>query len=246
MVVDLKDQDPDDAFSSVPYEKGFVFLYTLEKVVTQKKFDGFVSHYFSRFARKSLDSFEFKEAILSFFAHDAEAAQKLADIDWDVWFFKPGFPPKPDYDTSLVDIVYSLADKWEARGPNFVPAPEDIKGLTANQLVVFLERVATFEQFTAKDSQTMDAVYRFSSRQNVEITSRYFRVAMQANDSTANQPTAELLGKVGRMKFVRPLYRSLEKADRDLALKTFEKHKNFYHPICRQLVQQQLYGTKAS
>ena len=250
MVVDLKDQDPDDAFSSVPYEKGFVFLYHLENLIGKSKFDEFISHYFSRFARKSLDSVQFKEAMLSFFAGDEEAAQSLADLDWDAWFYEPGYPPKPDYDTSLVDIVYSLADKWETRArgkSDFIPSGEDIKGLSANQLVVFLERVATFEQsISAEDSRTMDAAYGFSSRQNVEITSRYFRVAMQAKDATVNQPTAELLGKVGRMKFVRPLYRYLEKADRDLALKTFEKHKNFYHPICRQLVQQQLYGTKSS
>ena len=144
--------------------------------------------------------------------------------------------------------MYSLADQWEARArqkSDFAPSREDIKGLSANQLVVFLERVATFEtSIRAEDSQAMDAAYSFSSKQNVEITSRYFRVAMQAQDSTVNQPTAELLGKVGRMKFVRPLYRYLEKADRDLALKTFEKNESFYHPICRQLVKQQLYGTK--
>ena len=29
----LKDVDPDDAFSSVPYEKGFNFLYFLETLV---------------------------------------------------------------------------------------------------------------------------------------------------------------------------------------------------------------------
>ena len=57
-------------------------------------------------------------------------------------------------------------------------------------------------------------------------------------------PTAELLGKVGRMKFVRPLYRLLEKCDRDLAVKTFEKNKDFYHPICRQIVEKDLFGEK--
>ncbi|MCJ1328022.1 hypothetical protein MMC10_004697 [Thelotrema lepadinum] len=248
MVVDLKEQDPDDSFSSVPYEKGFVFLYHLENLVGKSKFDEFISHYFSTFAQKSLDSFEFKETILSFFAHDKETSKRLVDLDWDAWYYRPGYPPKPEYDTSLVDVVYSLADQWEARArqkSDFAPSREDIKGLSANQLVVFLERVATFEtSIRAEDSQAMDAAYSFSSKQNVEITSRYFRVAMQAQDSTVNQPTAELLGKVGRMKFVRPLYRYLEKADRDLALKTFEKNESFYHPICRQLVKQQLYGTK--
>ena len=33
LVVDLKDTDPDDAFSSIPYEKGSCFLYYLEKIL---------------------------------------------------------------------------------------------------------------------------------------------------------------------------------------------------------------------
>ena len=97
MVVDLKEQDPDDSFSSVPYEKGFVFLYHLENLVGKSKFDEFISHYFSTFAQKSLDSFEFKETILSFFAHDKETSKRLVDLDWDAWYYRPGYPPKPEY-----------------------------------------------------------------------------------------------------------------------------------------------------
>lgn len=33
LVPDLKGVDPDDAFSSVPYEKGFTLLYYLENLV---------------------------------------------------------------------------------------------------------------------------------------------------------------------------------------------------------------------
>jgi leukotriene-A4 hydrolase len=34
----------------------------------------------------------------------------------------------------------------------------------------------------------------------------------------------------------------LNEADRDLAVKTFEKNKDFYHPICRQMVEKDLFG----
>lgn len=44
LVVDLKGKDPDDAFSSVPYEKGFTFLYYLEKLVGKEKWDKFIPH----------------------------------------------------------------------------------------------------------------------------------------------------------------------------------------------------------
>ena len=248
LIPNLKGRDPDDAFSSVPYEKGFVFLYHLENLLGKSKFDKFMSHYFATFARRSLDSFEFKEALLSFFNHDTEDLEKLKAIDWDSWFFRAGYPPKPDYDTSLADVVYSLADRWEARAKGdsrFEPSSEDIDGLSANQIVVFLERVEAFEpSITAEDSKLMDTKYHFTHRHNVEITARYFRVALRAKDLEVKRPATQLLGMVGRMKFVRPLYRVLERLDRSLALETFEKNRDFYHPICRQMVKQDLYGKK--
>lgn len=36
LVIDLKGKDPDDAFSSIPYEKDFTFLYHLEKLLARK------------------------------------------------------------------------------------------------------------------------------------------------------------------------------------------------------------------
>jgi len=40
------------------------------------------------------------------------------------------------------------------------------------------------------------------------------------------------------------LFRDLNEADRELAVKTFEKNEMFYHPICRQMVKQDLFGKK--
>lgn len=42
------------------------------------------------------------------------------------------------------------------------------------------------------------------------------------------------------MKYVRPLFRELGKADRELALRTFERNRDFYHPICRAMVEKDL------
>lgn len=37
-------------------------------------------------------------------------------------------------------------------------------------------------------------------------------------------------------------YRLLDEADRALAVETFEKNKDFYHPICKNLVEKDLFG----
>lgn len=44
LVIDLKDKDPDDAFSSVPYEKGFTFLYFLDRLLGREKWNKFIPY----------------------------------------------------------------------------------------------------------------------------------------------------------------------------------------------------------
>lgn len=204
MVIDLKGKDPDDAFSSMPYEKGYTFLSHLEAQITRDKWNQYIPHYFTTFARRSLDSYDFKANLLSFFASDPSASKALNDVDWDSWFYSPGLPPKPNFDTSLVDVCYDLASKWET--PDFEPREQDIKGWSANQVVVFLDTVQAFPNALDKRAtQSMGATYGFRKSQNVEVVSRYYQAALRAKDETVYEPTAQLLGSVGRMKFVRPL-----------------------------------------
>ena len=44
LVTNLKNVDPDDCFSTIPYEKGFTFLYSLEKLIGKEKWDKFIPH----------------------------------------------------------------------------------------------------------------------------------------------------------------------------------------------------------
>ena len=244
LVIDLKGKDPDDAFSSIPYEKGFTFLFHLENVLGRATFDKFIPHYFGTFARKSLDSFEFKQCLVDFFASDAAASKKLADLDWDAWFYTPGFPPKPAFDTSMADVCYALAAKWEARAKGsdvFEPSGADIKGWSSTQVVVLLDACEGFETpLRTTDTQAMGVAYGLATTKNVELSSRFLRLGLQSGDTAAKAPTATLLGEVGRMKFVRPLYRALKGVDPAFAQATFKKNEAFYHPICAQMVRKDL------
>jgi leukotriene-A4 hydrolase len=224
LVTDLKGKDPDDAFSSIPYEKGFNFLYHLETLVGKDKFDRFIPHvgpdpplvwcssliffqYFTKFKGKSLDSYEFKATILDFFHSDPNVAKLLNDLDWDTWFYAPGLPPKPRFDTSLVDVVYELSRKWQSLpDSSFEPQPSDIQGLAANQIVVFLEQILLLERpLTPKLSKVLGEVYGLAKSENIEVANLYFQVGLRAGDENVYAPTVDLLGRIGRMKFVRPL-----------------------------------------
>ena len=91
----------------------------------------------------------------------------------------------------------------------------------------------------------MGYLYALKSTKNVEVSSRYYQVAMAAGDDSVKGFVTELLGTVGRMKFVRPLYKGLVKMGAvEEAVETFEKNKDFYHPICRQMIVKIIFGEK--
>ncbi len=252
LIVDLKGKDPDDAFSSIPYEKGFIFLYYIEKLIGKEQFDNFIPHYFTVWKGKSLDSYDFKATLLSFFEKNATVTKKLEEIDWDTWFYKPGYPIwKPEFDTSLVDGPLKLAMEWEkftrtpdGQDPGFGPVWTDVKDFSANQIVVFLEQVLLFEKpLPVPHASYMGFIYNLKDTNNVEVSGRYFQIEMIAGDSSIIPFVKEMLGRVGRMKFVRPLYRGLVKMGAvDEAIECFEKNKDFYHPICRQMIVREIFG----
>ncbi|XWW92761.1 hypothetical protein V2A60_000687 [Cordyceps javanica] len=240
LIISHKNVDPEDVYSTVAYEKGFHFLYYLDRLVGRDNFDKFIPHYFTKWAGKSLDSFEFKQTFLDFFngLGDESLKQKISAIDWEDKLYSPGLPPKPNFDTTLAKQCYDLADQW--KDSSFEPSRKDIEGLTANQLQVFLGAVQERKSLSAERAQKMGAVYDFISSENVEVLAAYYRIALEANDPTCVYGVAELLGRVGRMKFVRPLFRALNDVNRGLALETFAKNKDFYHPICRGMVEKDL------
>lgn len=260
LVVDLQQgQDPDDAFSTVPYEKGFNLLFHIEQVLGGvEAFEPFIPYYFNKFKKQSLDTYQFKDTLFEFFK---DRTKLLNQIDWDTWFFSPGMPPvKPKFDTSLVDNVYELSDKWV---DSILNAPSDaskkyfedkfslndLKDWNSQQYLVLLDSLTDStkiekwsEPVPSQAVKALGEIYKFSSSANPEVISRWYKIAVKARlgHESTYKPLADWLGTVGRMKFVRPGFRELNKVDKDLAVATFKKNEMFYHPICRSLVAKDL------
>ncbi|GAP85835.2 putative leukotriene A-4 hydrolase [Rosellinia necatrix] len=229
LIISHKGVDPEDAFSSVPYEKGFHFLYYLDRLVGREHFDKFIPHYFRTWARKSLDSFQFKQTFLDFFENygNSEIKEKIAQIPWEERFYTPGLPPKPEFNTEYVDSCLALAEKWKQA--DYQPSANDLESFTANQTLVFLQAVEDFSSpLNAERSHLLGTTYNISSSKNVELKAAYYLIALKAGDRSELSGVVDLLSSVGRMKYVRPIYRKLNVLDRDLAVKTFETNKDFY------------------
>eukprot|EP00049_Salpingoeca_infusionum_P027443 m.32349 g.32349 ORF g.32349 m.32349 type:complete len:617 (-) comp9510_c0_seq1:1182-3032(-) len=217
--------DPDDAFSSVPYEKGSNFLYYIESLVGGAEvMNEFLKAYIQKFAHMSITTQDFQQFVETYFADKKEA---LAKIDWNAWYTTPGMPIIANkFDDSLAVEAKSLATR--------ILSSDDFAWLTAAafttfsalQMQLFLD-VLIDGKPTVAMIDALQAVYDFNNATNAEIRFRWQRLCLKAGDSRIFPAVAAFVVEQGRMKFVRPLYRDLFKTagGKDLAVATFTQNR---------------------
>ncbi|KAI3426280.1 hypothetical protein D9Q98_008653 [Chlorella vulgaris] len=240
--------DPDDAFSSIPYEKGFALIHYLQQLVGgSAAFEPFFKAYIEHFSGTPLTSEDFR----SFFEDYFKSNEAIKQIDWDTWLYKTGMPPvKCEYDESLGKAAYDLAKRWHtadvmgigSSGPSGASAA-DIEGWSSTQVVAFLDKLAelrAMQPLHPSITRRMNELYDLDSRHNSEIRSAWFQLCINAGDDAVLPGVEAFLQEQGRMKFLRPLYRALNNSKsgtaKKAAVETFERNKRSYHPIAAKMV----------
>ena len=241
LVLPIGDQDPDDSYSSVAYEKGFNLLMALERRVGKKKFEAFFQVYIKEYASKTLTSEDFRDFFLKHF----QGNEAINDIDWESWYYKPGMPPEdPKFDRTLAEASEKLAEAWidVDRKGSAIPTA-DIQSWSSDQITCLLDALqtqttSTQQTLRCKTLQAMDDAYGFGTSQNAEILFRFCQLSIASEDDRMLPVVLKFVTSQGRMKYVRPLYRALyaSKMGKQLAVTAFLQNKNFYHPICAKMV----------
>jgi leukotriene-A4 hydrolase len=241
LVPNIDGIDPDDAFSSIPYEKGFTLLDFLASVVGRGEFAEFLKQYVARFGGKTLTSDEFKAFFLDKFA--AKSAVIAAKVDWNAWFHQPGMPPVlPTLDLSLSAAVTELAAAWhafDAKG-GAEPAANAGKDFIAGQVMLFLDELIDHAPLKHATLAKIDAAFALGASGNTEIRFRFYMLGLASDYEPVIDGAINLATTQGRMKFTRPLYRELAKKHRERAVSTFKTHWRTYHPICSKMVTKDL------
>ncbi|KAJ1654372.1 Leucyl aminopeptidase yscIV [Dispira simplex] len=253
LIPDLKGEDPDDAFSTVPYEKGFNLLFYLENHLGGPQiFEPYMKAYIREFSGQSIDTAQWKDFLyrymLDYHPEGTDKAKELlSQVDWDKWFYGRGMPPViPNFDQTLLQACEELARRWnEAREhTDKLPfSPDDLADFTTDQKSVFLEIIRDFEPFPHTLIETMQDIYQLKDVRNSEIRFRWQMVCLKARYTPVFPRVVEFVLEQGRMKFVRPLYRSLHGSTPEgakLAQDTFKQHREFYHPIAAAQLEKDL------
>lgn len=97
----LDNTDPMDAYSTVPYEKGYVFIKYLQELIGIDNFYIFLRALINKYKYKCIDYTHVMECYIEevnkLFSED-KAEAILTQIDWYEWIFSTGLPlEKPLY-----------------------------------------------------------------------------------------------------------------------------------------------------
>ncbi|XP_064899430.1 leukotriene A-4 hydrolase isoform X2 [Columba livia] len=239
LIPNLHGVDPDAAYSSVPYEKGFALLFHLEQLLGGPDvFTGFLKAYIQQFAYKSIITEDWKKFLYSYFKDKVDVLDK---VDWNAWFHAPGMPPvKPMYDTTLSNACVALSQRWiqakECDLGSFSSA--DLKEMSSHQLIEFLAQLLLEAPLPVSHVKRMQEVYDFNAINNSEIRFRWLRLCIRSKWEEAIPLALKMATDQGRMKFTRPLFRELYNFDksRDLAVKAYLEHRASMHPVTSMLV----------
>jgi leukotriene-A4 hydrolase len=226
---ELRGVDPDDAFSSVPYEKGSRFLALLERTAGRPAFDRFIRDYIDRFRFTSITSEEF----MAFVEEKLPGVPARAQADR--WLGGPGLPDNaPVFRSQRLEELTALAEKWAA-GER--PSKEQVAGWNPSEMLIYLQHLPRRLDTAACDY--LDRTLSLTGRGNYEILVEWLTIAAGSDYEPVFTRVREVLTRVGRMKYLRPLYGALGKHPRTRALarEIFAAASPGYHGVARRVVE---------
>ena len=231
--INLDGRDPDEGSTRVPYEKGALFLKTLERATGRPRFDKFLNSYFEHFAFQSISTADAVNYIQrELLGDDPKVAESLQLREW---IHEPGLPATAEVpQSSALEAVEEKAAAWIAgtlRTESLVPM-----NWGTQELLHFLDvlpRVIGVERM-----RELDAQFGFSRSRNSEILQRWLLLAVRNGYAPADEALRTFLLTVGRRKYIKPIYEELvhSAGGRSRAQAIYAEARPRYHPITQSSI----------
>lgn len=235
--LDLKGRDPDDGLTDIPYEKGAAFLKLIENTVGRPRMDSFLKQYFDEHAFKTITTEQFLAYLNEHLIKgDSGIARKL---DINAWVYGPGIP------ANCPRVQPERFKKVDEARTAFLngTSPETLqtKEWSTNEWLHFLRKMPS--PLSREQMQALDKTFHFTNSGNSEIADLWYTMAIPADYKPAFPAMDKFLSRVGRRKFLEPLYEGMMKyGKQDMAKSIYTKYKQNYHPLAQEDVDAILAG----
>jgi len=227
--LELAGVDPDDAFSSIPYEKGSRLLALIERTAGRERFDRFLRDYIATFRFTSITSEEWLKFL------NAKLPGVAAEARVEEWLYQPGMPANaPVFRSASLEAITALAEGWE-RGER--PTPGQADAWSPSEMLIYLQHLP--RQIDRAGCDWLDGALRLTGRGNYELLVEWLTIAAGSDYEPVFPKVREVLTRIGRMKYLRPLYGALGRhaRTRALAREIFAAASAGYHALSRRVVE---------
>lgn len=225
LYLDLDGRNPDDGLTDVAYEKGRFFLQKLESLVGRERFDLFLKNYFEENKFKPMNTERF---IANLNEHLLTPEEEQA-VNINAWVYGPGLPDNTliPYSEELDRVESSIAQY----NNNQIKAEEiDISGYTTHHWLYFLRGLKNLDSIKMHE---LDQNFNFTQTGNSEIACDWFKHCIDHQYEEAFPALNDFLIRVGRRKFLTPLYTRLAKSPQNKAWakEVYQTARNGYHSV---------------
>lgn len=212
--------------SAIAYEKGAFFLMTVESIVGRERFDAWLRQWFDNHAFQPATSEMFYEDMLTNLIRDEAEANRLMLREW---IFEPGLPEnvaKPD--PAAFAAVDAAVAVYAANGA----IPTGYADWTSAERQRFLDNIP--KERSAAQLAALNEALGLSSTGNNEELFLWLELALANRYEPAVPQAEEFLARVGRAKFVRPLFATLwgeGEWGRPIAQRIYADTRATYHSV---------------
>jgi len=246
----LVGRNPDDGLTDVAYVKGAFFLKTLERDCGRERFDQFLNRYFKKYAFKTVNT----ETFIDYLNSQLLEPNKL-NFNTEEWIYKEGIPTNCyAIESPRFKEVERLADRF-AKGEDIFKKQVKwikVKGRKKRKKqIIQLTRdkyiAQEWQAFIRRLPQKIDPILmrkldknlNFKNWGNTEIMYEWYLLGIRSGYEDIRQPMEKFLIKIGRRKYLAPVYTELAKTPENKAWaeKVYEKAKPNYHYVSKNSIE---------
>lgn len=216
---------PDDAMTDIAYEKGYFFLRMLEENIGRDKMDVFLKKYFNDHKFQTIVTNEFLSYLKENLLDD-----NFKGLNVEQWVFDSGIPENCPKVNSL------RFKKVESSVATFLDGgAQELKIISekwsTHEWLHFLKHLP--ESLNENQMADLDKAFDLSNSGNSEILAVWFLQSIKNDYRPAFENLEKFLVKIGRRKFLQPLYLELSKnkEHKIWAKKVYQKARNNYHYV---------------
>ena len=222
---------PDGGETGIVYDKGAIFLRTIEKIAGRDRFDAWLRSYFDRHAFQPMTSARFLADLRTNMIKGDKALEDKLLLDQ--WVFQPGLPAnvaRPD------PAAFAAVDKAVAGFKRLSARPQQWGEWTTAERLRFLNSLPR-KMGKGQLDELNRGLGLNEDQYNKEIQFAWLELVVNNRYDPGVPLLEKFLQSNGRGKFVRPLITSLAEDKQwglPIARRVYAVSRSLYHPIVQR------------